>query len=307
MTTQGTMKLCVGLPIWGQSMTSPGLDSMIELCRRTDVDGIWVGDHVVLGGKDEPQYPYKSGGKFFLQKTDDWYEAFVCLGYIAALAGDLELGTGVALPVLRPPALLAKQVATLSRLAQGDVLFGVGLGWLQSEYEAVGVPWAKRGERLDACVQVIREYWKGSPEPGQYGPYEIPEGLGSHPTPGRKIPILFGGNSEPALKRAARRGDGWLGAVSAWTEDSKELETYVDSFMSEWDELHDASERPILGTVQALPSSISKDADFESKLLEKLGAYRDKGLSRVVFNVSWNDLAHTEEIIATIRQVMNDL
>jgi alkanesulfonate monooxygenase SsuD/methylene tetrahydromethanopterin reductase-like flavin-dependent oxidoreductase (luciferase family) len=280
---------------------------MIDLCRRTQVDGIWVGDHVVLGGKAEPHYPYKPGGKFFLQSTDDWYEAFVCLGYIAALAGDLELGTGVALPLLRPPALLAKQVATLSRLAQGDVLFGVGLGWLQSEYEAVGVPWAKRGERLDACVQVIREYWKGSPEPGQYGPYEIPEALGSNPIPRQEIPILFGGNSEPALKRAARRGDGWLGAVSEWTNDSVEFEMYVDNFLSEWNELHELTERPILGTVQAVPSWISKSADFENKLSDKLGAYREKGLSRVVFNVSWNDLVRTEEIIGTIRQVMSNL
>lgn len=301
------MKLCVGMPIWGPSMTTPGLDAMVDLCVRTRVDGIWVGDHVVLGGKQEAQYPYKTGGKFFLQPTDDWFEAFVSLGYIAALAEGLELGTGVALPLLRPPALVAKQVATLSRLAEGDVIFGVGLGWLESEYEAVGVPWAKRGERLDACVQVIREYWTGSPQPGQYGPYEIPEGLGSHPTPGRTIPVLFGGNSAPALKRAAVRGDGWLGAVGTWTDDTIELDGYVDNFMEAWNRAHEPSELPILGTVQALPTAVSKDSDFESRLSEKLQSYQAKGLSRVVFNISWNDLSHTADIIASIRSVIDEL
>lgn len=300
------MRICIGLPVWGRSTQKPGIDAMVGVCTEEGADGIWVGDHVALGAFERSPYPY-SGGEFFLQDDDPWYEAFVTLGYIAARSGDLELGTGVALPTLRPPALLAKQVATLTHLGTGGFVLGVGAGWLRTEFEASGVPFEGRGRRLEHCMDVVREYWTGSPQPGIYGDYVVPDGVASHPVPRSPVPILVGGNSDIALARAARIGDGWLGALHRWEPDTSDLASQVAGFRSAWATHRGDSIAPDVGIVQAVPESLTRSPDFKDRVVKKLMDFHRLGLSRVILNIGWENLDHARKVLRTVQGARDDV
>ncbi|MFI5692200.1 LLM class F420-dependent oxidoreductase [Kribbella sp. NPDC051586] len=138
-----------------------------------------------------------------------FHEVFVLLGYMAAITTTLELVTGVLVLPQRQTALVAKQAAEVDVLSGGRLRLGVGIGWNQVEYQALGVPFKQRGALLEEQVDVLRKLWT---EPvisydGKY--HEIVE-AGLNPMPGRQIPVWFGGSADAVLRRTGRIGDGWM-------------------------------------------------------------------------------------------------
>lgn len=128
------------------------------------------------------------------------HEPLVTLAFLAAHTTQLLLGTSVLIAPLREPLLLAKQTATLNTLAPGRILLGVGTGWERSEFDAVDADFAARGSRTDQVLEAVRELHTTGRGPGG-GVFE--------PTPAPPVPIVIGGTSRPALRRAARIGDAW--------------------------------------------------------------------------------------------------
>jgi probable F420-dependent oxidoreductase len=138
-----------------------------------------------------------------------FHEVFVLFGYMAAITTTLELVTGVLVLPQRQTALVAKQAAEVDVLSGGRLRLGVGIGWNQVEYDALGVPFEKRGARLTEQVGLLRKLW-ADPVISYDGTFDHVAEAGLNPLPGRAIPIWFGGGADAVLRRTGRIGDGWM-------------------------------------------------------------------------------------------------
>ena len=138
-----------------------------------------------------------------------FHEVFVLFGYLAAITTELELVTGVLVLPQRQTALVAKQAAEVDVLSNGRLRLGVGIGWNHVEYDALGVPFEKRGARLTQQVELLRRLW-ADPVISYDGTFDRVEEAGLNPLPGREIPIWFGGSADAVLRRTGRIGDGWM-------------------------------------------------------------------------------------------------
>ncbi|MBW2244851.1 MAG: LLM class F420-dependent oxidoreductase [Deltaproteobacteria bacterium] len=169
-------------------------------------------DHV-LGAEHADRDP-KLAGPY--TENDPFHEPFVLYGYLAAVTERIELATGVIILPQRQTALVAKQAAEIDLLSGGRFRLGVGTGWNWVEYEALGVPYEERGARLEEQVELLRRLWT-EPVVSFEGRFHTVLRAGLLPRPKRSIPIWFGGMSKPAVKRAARIGDGLtFGAPNAF-------------------------------------------------------------------------------------------
>ncbi|WP_371406769.1 LLM class F420-dependent oxidoreductase [Kribbella sp. NBC_00662] len=138
-----------------------------------------------------------------------FHEVFVLFGYMAAITTSLELVTGVLILPQRQTALVAKQAAEIDVLSGGRLRLGVGIGWNQVEYQALGVPFKQRGAVLEEQVDLLRRLW-AEPVLSYDGKYHEVVEAGLNPLPGREIPIWFGGSADAVLRRTGRIGDGWM-------------------------------------------------------------------------------------------------
>lgn len=138
-----------------------------------------------------------------------FHEVFVLFGYLAAITTELELVTGVLVLPQRQTALVAKQAIEVDILSGGRLRLGVGIGWNKVEYDALGVPFEKRGARLTQQVELLRKLW-ADPVISYDGDFDRVEEAGLNPLPGRQIPIWFGGSADAVLRRTGRIGDGWM-------------------------------------------------------------------------------------------------
>ena len=138
-----------------------------------------------------------------------FHEVFVLFGYMAAITTRLELVTGVLVLPQRQTALVAKQAAEVDVLSGGRLRLGVGIGWNHVEYQALGVPFEKRGARLAQQVELLRKLW-AEPVISHMDQFHEVEAAGLNPLPQRQIPIWFGGRADAVLRRTGRIGDGWM-------------------------------------------------------------------------------------------------
>lgn len=172
---------------------------------------VHVYDHVL--GADPANRPGWTG---YTDKSL-FHEVFVLFGYLAAITSKVELVTGVLVLPQRQTALVAKQAAEVDVLSGGRLRLGVGIGWNQVEYQALGVPFNQRGALLEEQVDVLRRLW-AEPVVSYDGKFHQIEEAGLNPLPGRRIPIWFGGGAEAVLRRTGRIGDGWMPQTAPTTE-----------------------------------------------------------------------------------------
>jgi probable F420-dependent oxidoreductase len=174
------------------------------------VHGIWVGEHVVTFERYASKYPYSDDGQAPIPPGSGLLEPFTTLAFLAGITTSIRLGTAMCLLPQRNPVYTAKEVATLDWLSNGRVDLGVGVGWLREEFEAVDAPWERRGDRTDEYLQVLRALWCEDPSSFSGTHYTLPP-CNFHPKPVQDPhpPVHIGGESEPALRRTARVGQGW--------------------------------------------------------------------------------------------------
>ncbi len=195
---------------YGPAVTRVGLAEPAARAEAAGFTSLWLSDHLVMPTQTKSRFPFTDDGKIYWDPRDPWYEPVVCLPVLAGATRIADVGVGVLLAALRNPVVLAKQISSIDAMSGGRVVLGVGAGWMAEEFDALGVPFADRGARLDELIGVLRRCWTGEPGgfSGRY--YQLPEDTFYYPTPSRPIPILVGGMSRPALRRAATIGDGWL-------------------------------------------------------------------------------------------------
>jgi probable F420-dependent oxidoreductase len=199
-----------------------GMDSALygELAvyaERAGLDTLWLSDHLLTPESYAAEYPYSDNGLPGYDHTLALNDVWVTIGHLAALTTRLKFGPGVFILPLRSPFVTALSLATVSRLSNGRVHFGVGSGWMREEFDAVGADFDSRGARFDECLDVIAGLLTGRllEYRGRFFDFG-PAGIGGPPVP--HVPLVFGGTSAPALRRLALRGDGWFGPVCELAE-----------------------------------------------------------------------------------------
>ena len=183
----------------------------VQLVEAKGVHGIWVPEHVLFFPEYASTYPYSDNGRI-PGDPEGILDPFTALTFIAAHTQNVRLGTGICLVPQRQPVYTAKMVADVDYLSNGRVDFGVGIGWLQEEFENLGMDFSARAARTEEYILAMRALWSDglsefsgktvTLQPCHFNPKPIQK---PHP------PIYFGGESDAALRRVARLGDGWYG------------------------------------------------------------------------------------------------
>ena len=194
---------------YGESMTRP--EYYVPLARAAEqagFDGFAMPDSLCYPQSSDTKYSYTDdGGRQFLENKP-FPETFMLASALSAVTERLQLTTNVIKLPVRPPVYSAKLAATIASLSNNRFNFGVGLSVWPEDYEVMGVPWARRGKRIDECIAIVRGLTAG----GYYefhGDFYDFSPIKLNPVPSQPIPILIGGHSDAALKRAARN-DGWM-------------------------------------------------------------------------------------------------
>ena len=242
-------------------------------------DSIWAWDHVLLGV--QPNFPI--------------IESLTLLTAIAARTKKIKLGTGILVLPMRNPVILAKQLGSMDLLSNGRLIMGLASGWYRREFDAVGVPFEKRGKIMDENLDILKRFWTEDMVKGEWMNHKIPAGV-MYPKPAQKPypPLLIGGYVDRVLQRAAVAGDGWL--------------TYFyrpESFAKSWAKIRsfaqEAGKDPdkLLNAAQ-LPIRIGKSrAAVESEMMEWLGKEWDYA--------SWSESTKDSAILGTVDECVEQL
>lgn len=176
-------------------------------------DSLWTVEHVLVPAAYQSTYPYDPSGRMPGGAAATIPDPVVWLSYVAAVTSRVELATGVLIVPQRNPAITAKEMATLDVLSGGRVRLGVGAGWLAEEFAALGVPFEDRGRRLDAYIEAMRALWSGEEVDLDNGFVTYERAVSRPAAPRGTIPIVVGGHTEAAARRAGSLGDGFFPAT----------------------------------------------------------------------------------------------
>lgn len=188
------------------------IDAVASAAERCGFATLWAGEHVVMVDESQSRYPYADDGQIAVPAVADWLDPLVTLSFAAAATHTIRIATGVLLLPEHNPVLIAKQAASLDRLSGGRFTLGIGIGWSREEFEALGVPFERRGARTAEYVDAIRTVWRDDVATF-HGDFVSFADIRVNPKPvrGGAIPVILGGNSDAALRRIAAWGDGWYG------------------------------------------------------------------------------------------------
>ncbi len=188
------------------------IDAVAVAAEACGFATLWSGEHVVMVDRSASRYPYSRDGQIAVPAEADWLDPFVGLSFAAATTTDIRIATGVLLLPEHNPVLVAKQAASLDALSGGRLILGVGVGWSREEFDALGIPFARRGARATEYLRAMRVLWQEDVASfdGEFVSFSAVR-VNPKPLRDRHIPVVLGGNSDTALRRAAAVGDGWYG------------------------------------------------------------------------------------------------
>ncbi len=207
-----TVTFGCSMPTRGPMSSPEAIRSLAQRAEDLGFDSVWVSDHIILPRQVRPLYPYAADGVPGFHPDEPYYEALAALNFLAGCTQRVRLGTHVLIVPYRNPVITAKMLATLDVLSGGRVIVGVGVGWMEEEFQALGLStYAERGAVTDEYIQLYKELWTKD-EPVFQGKHYQLSGSGFQPKPIQKPhpPIWVGGHTDPAIRRAARLCDGWM-------------------------------------------------------------------------------------------------
>ena len=216
------------LPLFSKGFIDNGhwCKSFLETVDKIGVESVWTVEHPIVAENYEKLYSYSNDGSAPFTENTVMPDPLEWLGFAAGCTTNVKLGTGVLLLPLHSPIIIAKRIATLDALSGGRVLLGVGLGWQKEEFAAVSVPYNERGKRLDEGIDACRALWRDqvATYDGQY--YQFHR-VYSDPKPANPnlVPIIVGGSTEVAARRAGRVGDGFFPHAISPDDFAKLIET----------------------------------------------------------------------------------
>ena len=241
---------------------------LVRTADEVGIESLWSVEHVVVPVGYASQYPYSPTGRMpGNNEKIPIPDPIVPLAYAAALTKRVKLGTGILILPQRHPVYVAKEMATLDLLSGGRALLGIGIGWLEEEFEVLGIPFRERAARTEESVRALRSLW--APETSRFegrfyrwGPVE------SYPKPVQPggVPVVVGGHVEGAARRAARVGDGFFPARG-------ELDLLARLFAAMRDEC---------GKVGRKPEEIELTTGMDGNDRDAVRRYEDLGVSRLI-------------------------
>jgi len=278
-----TIRLGVMAPFADGLITSGGfLRDFAGTLEECGVESVWTVEHVVVAEDYEPLYPYSDSGRTpSAAGVVPMPDPLETIAFLAGATRTLRFGTAMVVAPLHSPVVLAKRVATIDRHSDGRLMLGLGIGWQKEEYAAVGAAYSQRGARLEECVEAMRELWANAPATyrGRFTSFERVHCL-PRPESGR-VPIVLGGNSEPAVRRAGRTGDGWF-PYTITAEDFEERAALLRSSAVEAGRAEDAVE------ITAWPGSCDREAQHDPAWVRR---FTEAGATRLVFALNPAELA----------------
>jgi probable F420-dependent oxidoreductase len=280
----------------GRAARPEVLVRIAQKAEEVGFESIFAPEHTVLFAPEayRSPYPYSTDGKITgIRVNTDLLDPFLALAWAAAHTTRLRIGTGICLVPQRNPLITAKEVASLDVLSNGRLIFGVGIGWLKEEFQALGVPPERRAVRTREYIEVMKRLWtEESPE--FHGEFCDFPAVGLYPKPVQQPhpPILFGGESEPALRRAVEVGDGWLG-FNVSPEEARRAIGRMRTIATETGR-----------DFAALDISVGPYSKLPQVDLDSLKRYRDTGVQRVVLI---NTATQLEQIDAALEELGNTL
>src|SRR5215469_5082368 len=185
-----------------------------QLAESAGFESLWAGEHVVLPDPQAPPSP--------MAPEDRILDPVIALTFLAAHTREIRLGTGIIILPQRNPLVLAKELASLNELSGGRLIFGIGAGYLEPEFRALGIPFADRGARTDDYLAAIRAIWTQS-QPVHHGRFLSFGHVQAHPRPQHSIPIVVGGHTPPAYRRAVEQANGWYGFALGFSGAARNL------------------------------------------------------------------------------------
>jgi probable F420-dependent oxidoreductase len=212
---------------------------LIDLARAADqagFDSLWLGEHVILPCGYQSSHPTHGAGQTavtddnpfptIVEASTELTDPLVALAAAAAVTSRIRLATGIYILPLRHPLVTARSAASLHELSGGRFVLGVGAGWLQEEFDALGVPFADRGHLQDECLEVLKAAFAGGPfrHAGKYFSFDDVQ-VSPRPV---DLPLVLGGNSDRALARAARVADAWFASGTPSFEEAVQLRDRLD-------------------------------------------------------------------------------
>jgi probable F420-dependent oxidoreductase len=245
----------------GATADPGGAKRIAELAERLGYDSLWAGEHVVVPSPRVEPSP--------MDADEPILDPLLSLTYAAAVTGRIRLGTGLIVLPQRNPLVLAKQVVSLDVLSGGRLSLGVGAGYLEPELRAIGVPMAERGARTDEYLCAMRSLWQDD-RPEFHGRFVDFAGVDAYPRPvQRPLPIVVGGHSPAAHRRAVRYGDGWFGFMLGLRAAAEQCAAVRQAAVR-----HAAAERD-----RPLHISVAPARRLDA---EVVGAYADLGVDRLI-------------------------
>jgi probable F420-dependent oxidoreductase len=171
---------------------------------------LWSAEHIVFVREFASKYPYSEDGALPGPVDSPLLHSYIALAYASAFTRRIRLATGITIVPEYNPLLLAKEVMSLDRVSRGRFMLGVGVGWLEEEFQAMGITWQRRAARTNDYIAAMKTLWKETPASFS-GEFVKFKDVYSMPKPLRDVPIAVGGESMPALRRVARFGNAWYG------------------------------------------------------------------------------------------------
>lgn len=265
-----------------------------ETTEEQGFDALWGGDHVIIPEEIPHRYPFHPDGAPPFDSSYDVYEVFETLSYLAGITDRVRLGTNTCIAPYRHPVLLARQALSLAALAEGRFDFGIGVGWLETEFEVLDVPFEERGSRTDEFLDLF-ERVREKGELSFDGPHHSFQRTGFHPIPDDDVPVWIGGGAEATFRRVAEFGDGW---TTFWASPEDVAETR-ERIVTKWND-HGRDGTP--GIAVFRPVSVGADADrllygSADEIIEDVEAYAEAGATRLLVS------APTPDVDEQVRQI----
>lgn len=267
------------LPHSGPLATKLGVGAMAARLEAAGFDSIWVSDHIVFPTHVRSRYPFAADGRVTWALDVDYIEPLIALTAAGMATSKVELGTSVLILPQRNPVLFAKQAASVDMLSGGRLALGVGVGWLREEFEALDADFDERGRVLDEWLDITRRCWTGKAGPYTGRFYHLGEEIYCRPAPSPPPPVLIGGMSEHALRRAGRLADGWIAQFSVDDVSSEAIRKGLAAMAAAA-----GAKRTFRIVVRVTGADHALD-----RLVRRLGEIANAGATDVVVDVDWAD------------------
>jgi probable F420-dependent oxidoreductase len=308
------MKFGVFLPISGRAT---GPDTLMEAARSAEAQGfdaIWSADRVVTPWTIKTSYPYSEDHEFIVPPDRPFLDSFTCLAFLAACTEKIMLGISVLVLPYRHPLYWTRVAVSIERLSRGRLIMGVGVGWMEEEFAALGVSFKDRGRMTDEQLQILSSLWTEE-HISFNGQFYRFQDVAFYPKPIQqpRIPIWVGGEGIAAQRRTAKYGDAWFSYYVTITP--AELRAGYDNVLRmaaeagrDPEQIQFTCCRPIEVTKQPVPQDESHLRGTPEQLVEALRVYREIGVDHIALQFTvprWPD--RVEQIQRFTQEVMPHL